>query len=170
MSNDAGARTRPKEASTWRPHVVIITDDHDLREFLGQGLLYAGFWTSAIASGLQAIEVFRLRRFDLILVDAGIGGLSAPEMIRRLRTGTSPDGTPLTSVPIVAIAEGSHPADEAWSEVVGADLILRPPLELDQVATALFRTIGEWRAANPDVPWADAPLPQSRGPRGEEPS
>lgn len=169
MSNDAGARTRPKEASTWRPHVVIITDDHDLRDFLGQGLLYAGFWTSAIASGLQAIEVFRLRSFDLVLVDASIGGLSVPEMIRRLRTGTRPDGAALTSVPIVVIAEGLSPSDEAWSELAAADLILRPPLELDQLATALFRTIGDWRAANPDVPWADAPLPQSRGPKGEEP-
>ena len=54
--------------SNERPHVLIVSDDPDLAEFLVEGLPLGGFWTSAIANGLQALEVFRLRQFDLIVV------------------------------------------------------------------------------------------------------
>ncbi len=67
-----------------RPHVLIVSDDPSLVEFLNEGLPLGGFWTSVIASGLQAIEVFRLRQFDLVLIDAGLTSFSAVELIRRL--------------------------------------------------------------------------------------
>src|SRR5690606_15916641 len=71
-----------------RPHLAIVTDDLSLSHFLTEGLLYEGFWTSAIGSGLQFLEVLRLRSFDAVLLDAGIGDISAEEVIRRMR-GTS---------------------------------------------------------------------------------
>src|SRR5215204_5867380 len=58
-----------------RPHILIVSDDTGLSSFLGEGLMIAGFWTSTVASALQAIEVFRLRTFDLIIVDAALDGL-----------------------------------------------------------------------------------------------
>ena len=158
----------PRQRPAPRPHAVIVSDDPDLRDFLGQGLLFAGFWTSAIASGLQAIEVFRLRRFDLILIDAALGGLPAPEVIRRLRSPAGPDGTPLTSVPIAVIDAPAAPAERAALLDAGADAFLDPPLDMEALAADLMTLVLDWRTANPDEPWADAPLPQSRGPRGDE--
>ena len=38
-----------------RPHVLIVSDDEDLSAFLG--LVYGGFWTSTVASGIQTLEV-----------------------------------------------------------------------------------------------------------------
>ena len=60
-----------------RPHVLIVSDDPELTAFLGEGLVYAGFWTSAIASAVQALEVFRLRSFDVLVLDAALGGIGA---------------------------------------------------------------------------------------------
>ena len=63
-------RPREDERRTYeRPHVLIVTDDPSLSEFLGEGLVMGGFWTSVISHGLQVLEVFRLRSFDLIVVD-----------------------------------------------------------------------------------------------------
>ena len=67
-----------------RPHVLIVCDDPSLSEFLAEGLPLGGFWTSVIASGLQAIEVFRLRQFDMILLDTGLTSFSWIELVRRL--------------------------------------------------------------------------------------
>ncbi|MEZ4624469.1 MAG: hypothetical protein R2843_06700 [Thermomicrobiales bacterium] len=67
-----------------RPHVLIVSDDQGLAEFLSEGLTIAGFWTSVIASALQTLEVFRLRTFDLIIVDAALDGA------RRRTTTRSP--------------------------------------------------------------------------------
>ena len=148
-----------------RPHVVIVTDDPDLRGFLTEGLLFAGFWTSAIASGLQVIEVFRLRLFDLILIDGGIRGLSAGEVTRRLRSAAGRDEAPLTGAPILIVAAPEGRPEREALRAAGADGFLDPPLELEGVAATLMRSVLEWRRAHPDEPWADAPLPQSRGPR-----
>src|SRR5215203_6523822 len=89
-----------------RPHVLIVTDDEDLRDFLSEGLVIAGFWTSAVASALQTLEVFRLRTFDLAIVDLALGGMRAIELIKRLRSETidSDRSEVRTDIPILALA------------------------------------------------------------------
>jgi len=129
-------------------------DDRDLADFLGEGLVYSGLWTSVIASAIQTLEVFRLRTFDLAIVDAALSGLGAIELVRRLRTTTG-DGATRTDIPILLIAgdEGEiTPADVA---AAGADGLLLPPLELDRLALGLFAIVDKWRDAHPDRPYAD---------------
>ncbi len=169
MSGDESGPPAARPRVAQRPHVVIISDDADLREFLGQGLLFAGFWTSAIASGIQAIEVFRLRGFDLIVIDAHIGGLPAVEIVRRLR-GRGRDGRdrePVTRVPILVVDPPAGGSERDRLIEAGADEMLVPPLDVVDVAARLMTVVAEWREANPDHPWADAPAPQARGPLGD---
>jgi DNA-binding response OmpR family regulator len=140
-----------------RPHVLIVTDDQDLREFLAEGLVIGGFWTSTVASALQTLEVFRLRSFDLAIVDLALRGMNALELIKRLRS-TSPDTgfeDKRTDIPILALADG--PEDPAALEALrsGADGLLAPPLELDELAPQLHEVVRQWRIAHPDRPWAD---------------
>ncbi|MCC6792252.1 MAG: response regulator transcription factor, partial [Thermomicrobiales bacterium] len=93
-----------------RPHVLILGDDLDLTSFLSEGLTIGGFWTSVIASGIQALEVFRLRTFDLVLIDVAMKGMGALEVIRRLRLPGAED-SPRTDIPILAIAAGLDEVD-----------------------------------------------------------
>ena len=88
-----------------RPHVLIVSDDAGLSAFLGEGLIYAGLWTSVIASAMQALEVFRFRSFDHMIVDAALGGIGAIELIGRLR-GRSDRAAPIarTDIPVFLIA------------------------------------------------------------------
>ena len=79
-----------------RPHLAIVSQDLSLSHFLTEGLLYEGFWTSAIGSGLQFLEVLRLRTFDAVILDADLGDISYVETLQRMR-GVSdrvPDGSP----------------------------------------------------------------------------
>ena len=94
-----------------RPHVLIVSDDPELAAFLGEGLVYAGFWTSAIASAVQALEVFRLRSFDVMVLDAALGGIGALELLMRLR-GRSDRATSAerTDIPILVIAASQRRA------------------------------------------------------------
>lgn len=146
-----------------RPHVLIVSDDPSLVAFLGEGLTLAGFWTSVIASGLQTLEVFRLRRFDLIVIDAHLSGFDSLELIRRLRgtsDRTSGEGA-RSDAPIVLVAENEQ-VDGAQSS--GADQVLVAPLELEIVAQDLHRLFAIWREHHPDTPLADdaalAPAPR----------
>ena len=139
-----------------RPHVLIVSDDPELVAFLGEGLVYAGFWTSAIASAVQALEVFRLRSFDVMLLDAALGGIGALELIRRLRGRSDrASTTERTDIPILVIAASRSEFDPNLAERAGADGIILAPIELEQMAADLGRAVTAWRASHPDRKWAD---------------
>lgn len=150
---------RPADRSaTERPHVLIVTADLGLRQFLGEGLLLGGFWTSTIASAIQVLEVFRLRTFDLVLVDALLPGLDGPELVRRLRgrSGRSDGDTSRTDAPLILIADASAAIDPAAAEEAGADGILVPPIELEEIVPLLHGVVARWRTEHPGRPYADA--------------
>jgi DNA-binding response OmpR family regulator len=139
-----------------RPHVLIVSDDPELTAFLGEGLVYAGFWTSTIASAVQALEVFRLRSFDAIVLDAALGGIGALELLRRLR-GRSDRAAAVerTDIPILVIAASSRELHPALAARAGADGVIQAPIELEQLAAEIGRVVTAWRASHPGRQWAD---------------
>jgi DNA-binding response OmpR family regulator len=143
-----------------RPHVLIVSDDPSLAQFLNEGLPLGGFWTTVIASGLQALEVFRLRQFDIIAVDWELRSFNAMELIRRLRglSSRSLAGDARTHAPIVLISE--HPVDLDPGEVLRLEIgrVLHAPLELDDLVPELHTMYEEWRERYPAVPLSDSPL------------
>lgn len=140
-----------------RPHVLIVTDDLGLAGFLGEGLIYAGLWTSVIASAMQVLEVFRLRTFDAILLDAALGGIGAAELARRLR-GQSERGERIarTDIPILVIAASAEEIDPTLKTSDDVVEIVIAPIEIAELAARIGTAVGAWRAAHPDRPWADA--------------
>jgi DNA-binding response OmpR family regulator len=152
-------RPREEERKTYeRPHVLIVTDDPSLTEFLGEGLVMGGFWTSVISHGLQVLEVFRLRTFDMIVVDRDLGTFDAIELIERLR-GFSTQSTPgaaRTDKPLVIISSDDPQLSSEDRERLGVAATLQAPLELEDVVRELHATFARWREAHPDAPLADA--------------
>lgn len=145
------------DSALHRPHVLIVSDDTDLSAFLAEGLVYGGFWTSTVASGIQTLEVFRLRTFDLALVDAGLHDLSATEVIRRLR-GRSTRSTiraSRTDIPIVVIAASEHEAAAIDPTALDIDAIRTAPIDLEELVPNLHGIVQRWRALHPDRSWAD---------------
>ena len=153
--------TRPRleaRQTTERPHVLIVSDDLDLAEFLSEGLPLGGFWTSVIANGLQALEVFRLRQFDLIVVDAGMGSFDALEFLRRLRGLSSLDrtGESRSLTPAVLILNDLNEPPPSSDNDLGIAARLQPPLELEDVVRTLHDVFEAWRRRYPDTPLADS--------------
>ena len=140
-----------------RPHVLVVSSDQGLREFLSEGLMLAGFWTSAVGSAVQVLEVFRLRTFDLVLVDAGLGGIAAVELVRRLRGRSDrvAGNQPRTDVPIVFVAADASEIEPDAASAAGGDDVLFAPLEIETLAPRLLRLVQEWRASHSDRPYAD---------------
>ena len=136
-----------------RPHILIVTDDAGLSDFLGEGLVYAGFWTSVIASALQTLEVFRLRSFDAIVLDSELGGIGSLELVRRLEGRTD--------IPVLLIASVPGTLDAAGQQLLSVDRVLYPPIELEDLARELYALVSTWRASHPDRPWADEAALQS---------
>ena len=147
-----------------RPHVLIISDEASLATFLNEGLPMGGFWTTVIASGLQALEVFRLRQFDLIALDYELRSFDAIELVKRLRGQSSRAtvGTARTTAPIVLISEGPIDIDPELMSQLGISRALSAPLDLEELAPELHKVFEDWREAYPTVPLSDDPLRENR--------
>lgn len=137
-----------------RPHVLIVSDDQGLSAFLSEGLVIAGFWTSVIASALQTIEVFRLRTFDAVIVDAALDGLGAEQLMLRL-LGETGRSAPITNRPLVVIAGSPDEMTDERAARLGALKVYYPPLDIEPLALDLFAIVAAWREAHPDEFWAD---------------
>jgi CheY-like chemotaxis protein len=140
-----------------RPHVLIVSADHDLTDFLGEGLIYAGFWTSVIADAFQALEVFRLRSFDIILLDAALGGIGALEFVQRLRGRSDrAPGDVRSDIPLVLIAADASEVPPGIQHGDDPAATLLAPVELPEIAATLMNAVLAWRTSHPDRAWADA--------------
>ena len=127
------------------PHVAIVSDDLSLSHFLVEGLPYEGFWTSAIGSGLQFLEVLRLRSFDAVLLDAGLGDIPATEVIRRMR-GTSDrveEPTPRSEMAAIVVAGYVGEIDRSGVLAAGGQELLEPPFEITEVAAAVRKALDQ---------------------------
>ncbi|HET9660092.1 MAG TPA: hypothetical protein VFP05_07145 [Thermomicrobiales bacterium] len=127
------------ESALERPHLAIVTQDLSLSHFLTEGLLYEGFWTSAIGSGLQFLEVLRLRTFDAVIFDAGLGDIAVDEVLRRMRGKSDrvPEGSPPSDMPAMVIAGIPGEIELAAVRTAGGQALLEPPLEIEDVAAAM---------------------------------
>jgi DNA-binding response OmpR family regulator len=103
---------------------------------------------------LQTIEVFRLRTFDIVIVDAALQGLGAVELTRRL--------VAFTNRPMIAVAASTTEMSEPEALGLGFLSILYPPIEIEDLGAGLFALVSAWRSAHPGEPWADE-LAQSAG-------
>ena len=128
-----------RESALERPHIAIVSDDISLSRFLAEGLVYEGFWTSTIGSGLQFLEVLRLRSFEAAILDAGLGDITAPEVIRRMRGASDrvSEDWARSEMPVMVIAGflGEIPLAEIVE--AGGQGLLEPPLEIEDVAAAM---------------------------------
>lgn len=147
-----------------RPHVLIVSDDESLSTFLNEGLPLGGFWTTVIASGLQALEVFRLRQFDLVVIDWSLQSFGALEFLKRLRGLSTRANTreARTTAPVVLISE--HPVHVPVEDQarLGVSRLLHAPLEIDDVVRELHGVFEEWRTAYPDALLSDDPSRERR--------
>lgn len=158
-SNDDVQRPKLQQRKQFeRPHVLILSDDESLSAFLNEGLPLGGFWTSVIASGLQALEVFRLRQFDLIVVDRGLQSFDAMEFIRRLRglSDRAPNDSQRTRAPLVVVSETDPELAAEERQRLQIDAVVIAPIEIDAFARQLHEVFDAWSADHPDVPLADS--------------
>ncbi|CAN5649374.1 hypothetical protein BH23CHL5_BH23CHL5_16530 [soil metagenome] len=121
------------------PEILVISADISLTRFLTEGLGQSGFWVSAVRSGLQALEVFRLRSFDAIVLDAAIADLALNELIARLHDPVAIDGIGRLSLETPVVLVAGMPSELDDYDLTGLSIakILVAPFDLEELASEL---------------------------------
>lgn len=117
-------------------HILLIDDDRDLAELLGEYLDAEGYRLSAAYSGEDGIEQLAKEDYDLVLLDVMMPGIDGFETLRQIRSQSS--------VPVLMLTAKGEEMDRVLGLELGADDYLAKPYshrELLARIKALLRRI-----------------------------
>jgi two-component system cell cycle response regulator DivK len=113
--------------------ILIVEDSEDNREILRYILRSIGYGVLEAANGAQAVEIYRTRRPDLVLMDLSmpvLDGYGATQLIREI------DGD---AVPIIALSAHATRDHRKRAAAVGFNDYLTKPIDFAQLETVLHR-------------------------------
>jgi two-component system response regulator MtrA len=116
-------------SSTRRPTVLVCEDEESLREFV-RVVVGPGFRYAEAGNGLEATELARKLRPDLVVLDLMLPGKHGLEVLRDIRQDSE-----LSHTRVVAITAGNQPEESVLAQ--GADRLLRKPFEPGDLKAAV---------------------------------
>ena len=133
--------------------VLVVDDDHTVREVVVSYLRAAGHAVDEAVDGEQALATMHRHPADLVVLDLMLPGIDGLEVCRRLRsTGT---------VPVIMLTALGEETDRVVGLEQGADDYLTKPFsprELVLRVDSVLRRAGERRTAPAPGPVADGDL------------
>lgn len=123
-------------------HVLVVDDEESLETLVVETLSDLGYAPLGFTSAVAAFEVFAANpaRFDAIVTDESMPGMSGSEMIRKIRE-MRPE------IPTLVVSGYLSPAIVRRVREAGADEVLRKPASAESLATALERILHPGEAA-----------------------
>lgn len=113
--------------------VLLVEDDEELSEVLMHTLTNRGFTVQAVQNGHAALDLLRVNKYDVIVLDWMMPGLSGIDVCRRLRSGGN-------STPILMLTARTSDDDTELGLDAGADDYLSKPFE-NKVLAARLRAL-----------------------------
>lgn len=113
--------------------VLVVDDECSLRKALGRSLIASGFAVDEAADGEGALSAVREKRFDLVLLDINMPGMSGIEACRALR-----EIAPQAGIVMVTVRDSEN--DKVNALEAGADDYVTKPFRLREL-TARLRAV-----------------------------
>lgn len=132
--------------------ILIVEDERRVRAFLTRGLAEEGFQVQECVDGTQARELLLHERFELILLDVMLPGLSGTELLQWLRARQD-------TTPVIMLTARDAVADRIAALNAGADDYLVKPFSFEELLArirAILRRVAS--RARPLLQHADLTL------------
>ena len=105
--------------------LVLVVDDHPkVLKFIEIDLKLRGFAVVSSTSGKEALELFKSRKPDIVLLDMVMPGIDGFGTLKELRT--------FTDLPVIAFSASPDNQDEAMR--LGASDFVHKPFDPDDMA------------------------------------
>ncbi|WP_395541158.1 ATP-binding protein [Neotabrizicola sp. sgz301269] len=123
---------------------VLVVEDHPVNQDVAIGYLSAlGHRTVIAATGEAALDLLGSTRFDAVLMDVNLPGISGIETTHRLRAFPG-----LERLPVIGISAHVQPRDIAACRMAGMDDVVSKPITPEDLAAALEALCGTRVAAS----------------------
>lgn len=124
--------------------VLVVEDELEIRELISLLLLRQGHSVQQCGSAVEAAQLLRRQKFDLIILDWMLPQMSGVELLKEIRASG-------LSVPVLMVTAKSDPEDIILGLESGADDYVTKPFEpavLTARLKALLRRMGTDREEN----------------------
>jgi DNA-binding NtrC family response regulator len=132
-------------------HILIVDDEKNQRDILQ--LILSGerdenghslYDIKAASSGQEALRLFKLHRFDLVLTDLKMHGMDGIELLNELTQMDS-------SIPVILMT--AHGSIDSVKEALrsGAFDYLEKPVEREQLLNTISRAVAKMRAVDEEI-------------------
>jgi DNA-binding response OmpR family regulator len=106
--------------------VLIAEDEGRISSFVDKGLRSAGYATTVVSGGIEALQLAASGEFDLVLLDVGLPGIDGFEVLRRLRQTD-------TTLPVIMLTARTSVADTVAGLDGGANDYMPKPFKFDEL-------------------------------------
>jgi DNA-binding response OmpR family regulator len=135
-------------------HILMIEDEPRVADFVRRGLRPEGWQVETVSNAEDGLALLRAGRFDVVLLDVMLPGMSGEELCRHLRAARN-------DVAILMLSALGSTEDRIRGLRTGADDYLPKPFEFDELVArieALHRRKAGHRPAEADQTLTVGPL------------
>lgn len=122
-----------------RARVLVVEDEIEIRDLITLHLQREGYFVDALASGEEAVTQLSKQKYDLVLLDWMLPGVSGLEITRIIRTKSNQK-----NVPVLMVTARVEPGDIILGLEAGADDYVTKPFDTKVLiarARALIRRL-----------------------------
>jgi CheY-like chemotaxis protein/two-component sensor histidine kinase len=123
-------------------NVLVVDDDPDGRDVIGEILRTKGADVLALGSAEEALSVLARRVPDVLVSDIGLGGIDGLGLLRRVRALPGP----VSAVPAIALTAYARPEDRVRAFGAGFQIHITKPIEPTELQAAVARLTSQSRA------------------------
>lgn len=124
-------------------HILVVDDDERLRKLLQRFLLEHGMHVSVAADGFEAQQMMEWFRFDMMIVDVMMPGMTGLELVQSIRQKNDMS----SQVPVLMLSALGEADDRVRGLEQGADDYLPKPFEPRELILKVERMIQRSRPA-----------------------
>ena len=121
------------------PRILVVDDDPGQRSLLDSFLQSQGFGTTLADSGERALEIVSAQKFDLMISDVRMPGLSGLDTLRRMRQQG-------VTMPVLLVTAYADIREAVGAMRDGALNYLAKPIDLDELLVTVQQVTGISRA------------------------
>jgi signal transduction histidine kinase/DNA-binding response OmpR family regulator len=134
--------------------ILLVEDDDNVRDMLEKAMLAAGHDVSTSNEGEKALSMLKQTRFDLVITDLSLPGMSGFDIARNVKT-IDPH------VPVVLLSGWAIQQDSSEARNAGIDYVLGKPCTIDALLGLVQNALRGAPGSKSTAPVATVPWDQA---------
>jgi len=119
-------KIEPPSGEMEKVKILVIDDEEDVRELIRDILTDSGHEVEIAANGINGMQLFKEKEFDLVFTDLGMPGMSGWQVARAIKDMSG-------KVPVGVISGWDIEMEESEMRERGVDFVAHKPFKVDHI-------------------------------------